>query len=459
METTLRKPNQSSKTMPNKPIASAKCKTFAISSGKGGVGKSSVALNLALSLSKMGAKVGLVDADTGLANINIMLGIQPKFTLADVISGEKSISDVVLKGPLGLSIIPSASGISEYAELNAAQLQTLASAIASLEAEFDYLLIDTAAGIHQGVCHFIRASHEAVIVITPEPTSLTDSFSLIKTLKNQEHQRTLRVLVNQCKDQDQAREVYLRLAGAVKKYLGSPIRYLGFLRSDEALRSAISLQRPVALYPSTDPSSRCFLRLAETLEKDSSAIEGGDHFSQYWQQLLQEQIDSQCEDVLEAHGQPQSLAQTPIKSAVKKQLAAAQANKPEDTLEYTASAAAPLGATGKQAHTEPTSGKRIKQRPVTTEAALEPAPLEKAELTLVEAHRQSTPDATPLTLEQEIKNKEEKGDTVNTGQEPKVSFEQQQAVLLERLQQRDKQQALHEFLTQLPPLDKGQDAL
>lgn len=424
--------------MPASQTASAQCKTFAISSGKGGVGKSSVALNLALSLAKMGAKVGLVDADTGLANINIMLGIQPKFTLANVISGDKDIHEVILKGPLGLNIIPSASGISEYAELNPKQLKTLAQAIQSLEAEFDYLLVDTAAGIHQGVCHFIRASHEALIVITPEPTSLTDSFSLIKTLKNQGHERTLRVLVNQCKDQEQAREVYLRLAGAVKKYLGSPIRYLGFLRSDEALRSAISLQRPVALYPSTDPSSRCFLRLAETLEKDSSELQANDHFSQYWQELLQQQIDSQApDDELAEHGQPQSLARTPITSAVSKQLAAHHTGpalkpeiapaikKPEQLLSQAISLAVP------QRQATQTTPQTKDKQPQLPQVKTQPA--------LVAPNKVAIQNET-IKLS---------GMTTSIDEHNKEDFEKQQNALIKLLQQRDKQQALHEFLTQL----------
>jgi MinD-like ATPase involved in chromosome partitioning or flagellar assembly len=285
-------------------------RTLAISSGKGGVGKTSVAVNLAISLAKLGARVCLFDADTGLANVNIMLGVRPQYSLADVIHGDKTLGDIMIEGPMGVHIVPAASGISDCADLAPEQQHKIIRALASIEQDHDYLLIDTAAGINNAVLPFIQAAQESLIVITPEPTSLTDAFSLIKVLRNHGHDRPLRILVNQCKNQQQAKDVYLRLAGAAKKYLNLPLQYLGFLRTDETIRNSITLQRPVALYPSSDPSSHCFMRLAETLENtlESSSEQT---FSQYWLEQSAPMQETSLSPPLPSHGQPESLAFQP----------------------------------------------------------------------------------------------------------------------------------------------------
>jgi MinD-like ATPase involved in chromosome partitioning or flagellar assembly len=302
--------NSIEKNTPERQSQPRQPRTLAISSGKGGVGKTSVAVNLAISLAKLGARVCLFDADTGLANVNIMLGVRPQHSLADVIHGNKTLEEVMIEGPMGVHIVPAASGISDCADLTPQQQHKIISALARIEQEHDYLLIDTAAGINSAVLPFIQAAQESLIVITPEPTSLTDAFSLIKVLRNQGHDRPLRILVNQCKNQQQAKDVYLRLAGATKKYLNLPLHYLGFLRTDETIRNSISLQRPVALYPSSDPSSHCFLRLAETLE---STIESSpEHaFSQYWLDQSTPPDNAGHADTLPSHGQPESLAFQP----------------------------------------------------------------------------------------------------------------------------------------------------
>lgn len=296
---------------PESPKESAKlARTIAITSGKGGVGKTSVAVNLAISLAKLGSDVCLFDADTGLANINIMLGIHPQLSLANVINDGTPVQDISLEGPMGIHVIPGASGISECANLSKSQQKKLLKGLQYLERQHDYLLIDTAAGVQDSVLHFVQASDETLVVITPEPTSLTDAFSLIKLLKRRGYERNIHILVNQCRSQEQAREIFLRLAGAAKKYLGTNLAYLGFLRTDETLRSSIALQRPVALYPSSDPSSRCFLRLAENLELGINNKESHS-FSEYWQQfsaIEAEDISSDNGDAIAAllpdDGQP-----------------------------------------------------------------------------------------------------------------------------------------------------------
>jgi len=266
----------------------------AITSGKGGVGKSSIAVNLGLSLAKTGARVCILDADTGLANVNILLGLAPKFSLEHVLFGAKTVEEVMLEGPFGLKVIPGANGISECVSLHPRQQLRLTRELARIEGEFDYLLLDTAAGIADTTLDFVGSSHRALVVITPEPTSLTDAFSLIKLMHRRRPTLSYQVVVNLCGSAPQAREVYHRFSAAVEKYIGVQTHYLGFLLRDESLRAAVTLQSPVALFPDSDPSSRSFIRLAEALQHTLEGFQPGIGFSGFWlRQFRQHQAGAQ----------------------------------------------------------------------------------------------------------------------------------------------------------------------
>jgi MinD-like ATPase involved in chromosome partitioning or flagellar assembly len=267
--------------------ATARCRVLAITSGKGGVGKSSITVNLGLALAKQGLKVCIFDADTGLANTNILLDLHPSFTIEHVLTGAKSLHDIMLTAAYGMKVIPAASGIVECAEIAPELQQRLLVQLKSLDSEFDYLLIDTAAGIGSNVLHFVASAQQTLVVITPEPTSLTDAFSLIRVLKRLNYHQPLQVVVNMCQDAQQARDVFSRLRGVVKKYVGLDLKYLGFLHFDEGLRKAVQLQMPVSLYPGSDPSSRSFSRLAEHLETLWQSASSSVNFASYWQQLSQ----------------------------------------------------------------------------------------------------------------------------------------------------------------------------
>ncbi len=265
-------------------------KVMAITGGKGGVGKTSIAINLAIALARQGAKVCLLDGDTALANTNIMLGLYPAYTLEHLFTGEKSIQDIVLEGPEGLHIIPGASGFAQCVDLDVGQQQRLVTSIKAIEPHYDYMLVDTAAGISTTVLHFIAASQIAMVVVTPEPTSLTDAFSLLKVLKRRGYKRRVQVLVNMAANSAQAKKVYQRFAQAAKKYLQLEAEYFGSVWMDESMRSAVNLQRPVALFPKTDPSSKAFFRLAENVEDlfDRPGIPKL-AFSAYWQKVVERQ--------------------------------------------------------------------------------------------------------------------------------------------------------------------------
>ena len=263
-------------------------RVIAITGGKGGVGKTSMSINLAIALSRTGSRVCLFDADTGLANINIMLGLYPAHTLEHLFTGEKSIQDIVVEGPEGIQIIPGASGFAQCVELEVGQQQRLVTAIRSLEPHYDYMLVDTAAGISPTVLHFIAASQVAAVVVTPEPTSLTDAFSLLKVLRRRGYRRKVQVIVNMASNSTQAEKVFRRFSRAVSKYLDLMTDYLGSVWMDESMRTAVTLQRPVALFPKNDPSARSFYRLAERID-DVFCQPGVPKlaFSAYWQKLVE----------------------------------------------------------------------------------------------------------------------------------------------------------------------------
>ncbi len=263
-------------------------RVLAITGGKGGVGKTSISVNLAIALSRTGSKVCLFDADTGLANVNIMLGLYPAYTLEHLFTGEKSIQDIVAEGPEGIQIIPGASGVAQCVELDVGQQQRLVTSIRSLEPHYDYMIMDTAAGISPTVLHFVAASQVAAVVVTPEPTSLTDAFSLLKILKRRGYRRKVEVIVNMASSSSQAERVYRRFDGAVAKYLNMKTEYLGSVWMDESMRTAVTLQRPVALFPKNDPSARSFYRLAERID-DVFSRKGTPKlaFSAYWQKVVE----------------------------------------------------------------------------------------------------------------------------------------------------------------------------
>lgn len=270
-----------------KPEFAATARVIAISSGKGGVGKSSITLNLAVELSRQGKRVCIFDADTNLANINIMTGLSPEYTLLDLVKGDKALHEIMLKGPAGISIIPAASGVLDFVSFDENQQQYLQQAISELEQDFDVILIDTAAGINDSVLGFVQAAGELIIGITAEPTSLTDAFSLLKVLKKQGFDKPLRVLVNKATGFDAARDTLTRFSGAIKKYLDLKITHPGYILEDRNVPRSVMVQRPYVLMYPKSPASRCLRHFAERLLQQGK---GASHFSE-WLKSLQGQGD------------------------------------------------------------------------------------------------------------------------------------------------------------------------
>lgn len=239
-------------------------KIIAITSGKGGVGKTCLTINLGLALARH-HKVCLFDADTNSANINIMLRLTPQFTMEHVLKGEKTIDDIILH-KAGIDIVPGSSGITDFINLTTEQQHLLVQAITQLEQKYDYLLVDTAAGIHESVLGFIENAHQCLVIITPEPTSLTDAFSLLRILKKRDYKKAVNVVVNSARSELNARNVINRFAGAVSKYLGYRVNYLGFIDYDDNMTDAITLQNPVLLHNPNSVASLGFVKLAKNTQ-------------------------------------------------------------------------------------------------------------------------------------------------------------------------------------------------
>lgn len=255
---------------------------IAVTSGKGGVGKSSISVNVGIALARAGHRVCVFDADTGLANVNILLGLQPQYSLEHVIFGGKPIEDIILEGPYALKVIPGANGISDCVRLLPRHQLRLTRELAKIEGDFDFFLLDTAAGIADATLDYACSAHQVLLVITPEPTSLTDAFSMIRLLQRRRRLR-YQVVVNMAGSANEAREVYHRFSAAVKTYLDVQTESLGFLLRDESLRAAVTLQSPVALFPLSDPSCRSFVRLADALLRAVPQQAPPYGFAAYWQ--------------------------------------------------------------------------------------------------------------------------------------------------------------------------------
>lgn len=241
-------------------------KVIAIASGKGGVGKTNVTVNLGVALAAQGKQVVLLDADLGLANIDVMLGLHPQFNLLHVLDGSKSLSEILVEGPAGMQIIPAASGVKKMAELSPAEHAGMIQAFSELEQHIDVLLIDSAAGIADSVISFSRAAQEVIVVVCDEPASITDAYALIKLLSREHGVERFHIIANMSRNVQEGRELFDKIAMVCDRFLDVTLDFMGIVPFDEDLRRAVKKQRSVVDYMPRSKSAAAFAHLAKKIE-------------------------------------------------------------------------------------------------------------------------------------------------------------------------------------------------
>ena len=262
-------------------------RVLAITSGKGGVGKTNVVAGLALALAEKGQRVTVLDADFGLANLDILLGLAPKYTLEHVLPGEKLLEEILLEGPLGIQVLPASSGIQELTRLDTTAELRLVQGLQRVAEGQDWLLIDTAAGIHDSVIKLLLAAQELVLVSTPEPTSLVDAYAMVKVIHLRDASKPLWLLVNNAQGEEEAEETIEQLQAATQRFLGRELQVLGMIPADPSVLQAVREQRGVVERFPRSPAALAFRRLAEQLRKKVPLQRDG--FAAFWKQLAAEE--------------------------------------------------------------------------------------------------------------------------------------------------------------------------
>ena len=240
-------------------------KIIAVSSGKGGVGKTNIVANLGYLLSSMGKKVLIMDTDLGLGNLDVLLGITPKFNISHVLSNEKTITDIVVDGPGNMKILPASSGIQTLTHLNQQKLESIREQMLSLAAGFDALLIDTAAGISTNVLFFNASAREVYVVVTPDLTAITDAYALMKVLSLQYGLTQFNLLVNQAGSAEEALEIFNHLQLVTHQFLDISIHLKGHILNDDNIARGVRCQKMVSeIYPNSSASD-CFKAIAKQI--------------------------------------------------------------------------------------------------------------------------------------------------------------------------------------------------
>ena len=251
--------------------ASAKRATvIAVTSGKGGVGKSNISVNLAIKLAEGGKRVALLDADLGLANTDVLCNVDLTWNLSHVISRKRQLRDIMQTVPgANFSLIGGASGLAKMAELTDADRQRVVDAMGELESQFDVILIDTGAGIHANVMAFTRCADHVLIVTTPEPTAITDAYAVAKVIVRDGQDRTMSLLVNQVQSPAEGRAVYERISKVARQFLGVGLFDAGYVYADAAVPMAVRKRTPFVLCAPRSPAAGCVSQLAGRLNQDA----------------------------------------------------------------------------------------------------------------------------------------------------------------------------------------------
>lgn len=244
---------------------SFRSRVIAVASGKGGVGKTNLAVNLGISLARRGLRVALLDADLGTANVDVILGLQTHYHLHHVVTGQRGLADIMVKGPFGLQVIPGASGLPDLADLPQTQLEILLRALLVLDGTVDLLIIDTSAGVGREVVQFILAAGEMLLVTNPEPTAIADAYALMKVIAGYQMPVLTKLVVNNVRDHHEGEITGQRLAAVIEQFLGRQVEMMGIVPHDKSVVEAVKTQSPLLLSHPYSPMAVAINRLGERL--------------------------------------------------------------------------------------------------------------------------------------------------------------------------------------------------
>jgi flagellar biosynthesis protein FlhG len=243
----------------------ARATILAITSGKGGVGKTNVVINVAVAMARLGLRVGVLDADFGLGNVDVLLGLTPDAHVGHLVAGEKRLQDVVVDGPQGVRIIPASSGIQSLTALSAAQRERLVEAVHHACEDLDFLLIDTASGISDNVMHMLGLAERVVLVTSLEPSAVVDAYALTKVFSKSDPDKEIGIVVNGARTADDATLVFRQLETATRRFLDRAVHFYGFVTDDPAVRDAVIVQRAIVEHLPQSPASRCYRIVASRI--------------------------------------------------------------------------------------------------------------------------------------------------------------------------------------------------
>ena len=259
---------------------------LAISGGKGGIGKTLTTANLGLCMARMGMRTLLIDGDFGLANLDVILNLRPRFTLDDVLCGERHLKEIIMTGPEGIRIIPSSSGVMKVSELDNLQKLVLLDQIEELNEEFDVVIIDTPAGVSKNVQYWATSSSEIIMVVTPEPTSLADCYATIKILSQTTNESSFKLIVNMVQNEQEAKRIFEKISLLAEEYLSVRIEYLGAIPFDDSVKNSVRERVPyVQRYPFS-PASQGMREIARQILTQSSVgkLKGTMQF--FWRRMV-----------------------------------------------------------------------------------------------------------------------------------------------------------------------------
>ena len=262
-------------------------RVIAVTSGKGGVGKTNLSVNLGVALAQMGKRVALLDADMSLANVDILLGLSPEFNLSHVLAGEKTLDDIMLKGPAGLKVIPASSGIQQMSELSTIEQASIIRAFSEIDQNLDVLIVDTAAGISSSVVNFARACQEIIVVVCDEPTSLTDAYAYIKLLNRDYGLSKFHIVTNMVQSVQQGQQLFTKLSKVTDRYLDVSLSYTGAIPFDDYLRKSVQKQKPVVDIFPRSKAALAVKNLALKIDGWPIKIQPGGYLEFFVERLIQ----------------------------------------------------------------------------------------------------------------------------------------------------------------------------